>query len=865
MNKKYLYLFFFMASIGLIYSSLSVMGRSSGSGIAGNTNAPSESSCTGCHSGTALQTSTTATADLIHKSNFLGGGYFPDSTYEMTIAFKKTSTSKFGFSLTVLKESDDSPVGTLTAVTGTAGTQASTSFVGGKTRSYVSHTSSTNSSTTTDSIYWKFKWKAPSSDIGKVRFYAVVNATNSNSQTSGDVIYAKEFSYGLSTLMPEAAILSNDTIVCAKETIALLGSGTNTPLEHEWKMIGGSPSSDTSLNSSVTFNAAGIRYATFRVRNQYGWSPLDSMKITVKTAPVANITNVGPITLCDGDSVELKASLQLNTQYKWFPGNISGRTIWVKDSGTYSVEATNTLSNCVTVSETIRVDVLPRPTLTITDIDKKDTVCNLFPVRYLIQTANTYDSAQVFVNDILKQTVSMDTISINPPAGDSFKVDVQLFNNGCASNVSNSIVKYTLPTPAVPVLSCGVTKDSSITISWTAIPNVSGYEVSADSGNTWIALGSTDLTYTINNLKKGVEIKLLGRSVSATACPKSSNAEVVCKTTPCVKPFNQIVWKNRVCQGTKESIVISGLTTTNYEVSINGIVQAMDSVLIIELQADSTLTISVIDLDQMECGAYGETKMIQVNPSINASYGILVNDSFCKMSEVTLDIDPKRAGISYEVFVQRNSDSEIRLDSFTTSGVYTTPILADSQKYRLQITEDVCQEVINVPTLFGVDLPNFTAVNSASWYYHTLKASEASSTYTWIDSKGVQANQSGDSVVYYLIAEKGQSQKFYVDGKNEFGCVKRDSVEFTVGDFLKVSQLSKDFTVYPNPNTLKKLYIENRSGVNQELILADAAGKLIKTISIQAGINSIDITDVSAGLYFILDEQGHLLEKLMRK
>lgn len=861
MKKRYLYLFFFGASIALLYSSLSVFGRSSGTGIAGNTNAPSESSCAGCHSGTALQTSVASTANLLNHTGFTGGGYFPDTTYTMTIAFKKTGISKFGFSLTVLKESDDSPVGTLSAFTGSS--QTSTAFIGGKTRTYVSHTGSSTSSTSTDSIYWSFKWTAPNADVGKVRFYAVVNATNSSGSTAGDVVYAKEFSYGASTLLSVANIASNDTTVCADEPVVLNGNGTNTPLAYEWKMPGGDSISDTAKIASVAYSTSGIKTVVFRTRNQYGWSKPDTMKITVKATPIANITNSGPIKLCQGDSVELQASFQLNTQYKWLPGNQTGRTIWVKDSGNYRLEATNTLTNCVRLSDVIRVNISPKPALSITDIDKADTVCNLFPVRYLIQTGGTYDSAQVFVNGNLSQTVAFDTVTINPPAGDSFMVDIKLYNNECASDLSNSIVKYTLPTPDVPAATCGNQQDSSITLNWTAVPSVSGYEVSRDSGMTWIALGPSDLTYTFLNLKKGMTIRLLLRSVSATACPKSTSAAVVCSTTPCIKPYGSIVWKNNVCAGQEENLIIRGLKTNNYSVEINGVPQPMDSLVTFELSGDSTLTVSVTDLDQLECGAYEETQSITAQFKINASYGILTNDSFCKNDLVVFDMDPKRSSISYEIFVQRNMENELRLDSFASTGVYTTPILSDSQTYRLQITEAACKEEIHIPILYGVDVPVFSASNSASWYYHTLRASNPAFSYEWKDSKGVQMNQKGDSVVYYLIAEKGQAQKIYVTGTNAFGCETLDSVEFTVDDFLSVSRLSDQLNIYPNPNASKKLYIANNTSAKLQLELHDLSGKLIRNLKVNLGLNTIQLNGVDAGVYLLTDEQGQFFEKLI--
>ena len=289
----------------------------------------------------------------------------------------------------------------------------------------------------------------------------------------------------------------------------------------------------------------------------------------------------------------------------------------------------------------------------------------------------------------------------------------------------------------------------------------------------------------------------------------------------------------------------------------------MDSLVTFELSGDSTLTVSVTDLDQLECGAYEETQSITAQSKINASYGILTNDSFCKNDLVVFDMDPKRSSISYEIFVQRNMENELRLDSFASTGVYTTPILSDSQTYRLQITEAACKEEIHIPTLYGVDVPVFSASNSASWYYHTLRASNPTFSYEWKDSKGVQMNQKGDSVVYYLIAEKGQAQKIYVTGTNAFGCETLDSVEFTVDDFLSVSRLSDQLNIYPNPNASKKLYIANNTSAKLQLELHDVSGKLIRNLKINLGLNTIQLNGVDAGVYLLTDEQGQFFEKLI--
>ncbi|MCC6818769.1 MAG: hypothetical protein IT245_07760, partial [Bacteroidia bacterium] len=99
-------------------------------------NAPNESNCTQCHSG-SLITSGTSWNSVRLSGNFTGNGYIPDSTYDIVLSHKQSSIVKWGFEVTVLDASNN-PVGTLTAV----GTRNSkfTAVVGGQTRQYIQHT-----------------------------------------------------------------------------------------------------------------------------------------------------------------------------------------------------------------------------------------------------------------------------------------------------------------------------------------------------------------------------------------------------------------------------------------------------------------------------------------------------------------------------------------------------------------------------------------------------------------------------------------------------------------------------------------------------------------------------------------------------
>lgn len=161
----------------------------------GYSNAPDEANCTtsGCHTGTALNGGSGSLDDLTLTMDPDHMGYMPDSTYTLTLSYKQSGVERWGFNMTALAASDDAPAGTFAKTDNR--TQTRSKFVSGKNRNYMEHTTLGSASANSDSVQWTFQWKAPSTDVGKVKFYVAVNAANNNANTTGDEIYAKVFEF----------------------------------------------------------------------------------------------------------------------------------------------------------------------------------------------------------------------------------------------------------------------------------------------------------------------------------------------------------------------------------------------------------------------------------------------------------------------------------------------------------------------------------------------------------------------------------------------------------------------------------------------------------------------------------------------
>lgn len=147
--------------------------------VGGHTGAPGETSCTGCHGGTANTGPGVLSFDL--------GGitqYIPNETYTGTITLKQPGINKFGFVSLALRNSNNTTTGTFSLID----TVRTRLFVDGS-RNYVGHTPCGADANPADSTQWQFKWTAPDTNVGNITLFLGSIATNHDHATTGDNIY----------------------------------------------------------------------------------------------------------------------------------------------------------------------------------------------------------------------------------------------------------------------------------------------------------------------------------------------------------------------------------------------------------------------------------------------------------------------------------------------------------------------------------------------------------------------------------------------------------------------------------------------------------------------------------------------------
>lgn len=157
----------------------------------GYTGAPMDngaSTCTSCHGGTSI-TSTTG----VISSDIPGAGFVAGATYNFTITM--SGAAAYGFEVSAQTPLSSAAVGTLIA-------NSPTTKISGN---YITHNGKIIGTTAS----WVFQWTAPSTGT-TVTIYGGLNYSNNNSSSSGDIIKTTSATYTVNSTSTAIKALEND-------------------------------------------------------------------------------------------------------------------------------------------------------------------------------------------------------------------------------------------------------------------------------------------------------------------------------------------------------------------------------------------------------------------------------------------------------------------------------------------------------------------------------------------------------------------------------------------------------------------------------------------------------------------------------
>jgi hypothetical protein len=168
--------------------------------------------------------------------------------------------------------------------------------------------------------------------------------------------------------LPTATIAASGPTSFCQGGGVLLNANTGAGLTYQWKRNGlditpGGTGTSLAVNTSGSY--------TVQVRNANNCTNLSTATtVTVNPLPTATITPLGSTTICTGSDVTLAANTGANLSYQWKRNTVNipsatGSTYTASLAGTYTVEVTNTLTNCkATSAGTIVTQLNPSATIT---------------------------------------------------------------------------------------------------------------------------------------------------------------------------------------------------------------------------------------------------------------------------------------------------------------------------------------------------------------------------------------------------------------------------------------------------------------------------------------------------------------------
>jgi Zn-dependent metalloprotease/PKD repeat protein len=170
-------------------------------------------------------------------------------------------------------------------------------------------------------------------------------------------------------LAPVASFSSGITNFCAGTCINFTDNSTNSPTSWSWSFPGSTTPTSTAQNpTNICYNTAGTYNVSLTASNNAGGNTNTvNSYITVNPVPTTPLVAVSPSnSVCNGEFVTLTVTNPcLNCSYSWSPFPMTGTSVQIVATGTYTSEVSNTCGYASSSPVSVTVHPLP-PTPTIT-------------------------------------------------------------------------------------------------------------------------------------------------------------------------------------------------------------------------------------------------------------------------------------------------------------------------------------------------------------------------------------------------------------------------------------------------------------------------------------------------------------------
>lgn len=230
---------------------------------------------------------------------------------------------------------------------------------------------------------------------GAIMHYAISNGTSNralgaNDLAGGQFVQAKSVVANVCgpgamtnftcAAAPVAAFIGSPTTVCPGSSVAFTDQSTNTPTSWSWNFGGGTPSSSTAQNPTITYNTPGTYSVSLTATNASG-SDNETVVGYITVTSAVSVTPLSQTNVACNAGTDGAASVSVSGgtpsySFNWTPGNPTG-------DGTSSVTGLGAGTYTCTVSDAngcqgTRTFTITAPTaINVSPLSQTNVVCNL--------------------------------------------------------------------------------------------------------------------------------------------------------------------------------------------------------------------------------------------------------------------------------------------------------------------------------------------------------------------------------------------------------------------------------------------------------------------------------------------------------
>ncbi|HLP74993.1 MAG TPA: hypothetical protein VK155_18965, partial [Bacteroidales bacterium] len=372
----------------------------------------------------------------------------------------------------------------------------------------------------------------------------------------------------------ETSGTANDGIVCAGSGVTLTGGGGTT---YSW---------DNGVSDGVSFVPSSTTTYTLTVTDANGCTATLAQTITVNSLPTPTITvtetsgTANDGTVCAGTSVTLAGGG--GTSYSWDNGISDGVSFLASSTTTYTVTVTDANGCTATKPQTITVNTLPVPTISITETSgtaNDGMVCAGSAVTLTAGGGISYTWDHGITNGA----------GFVPSATTTYTVTVTNAS-GCSDTRSQVITVRDLPAISTigtlsPACYNAGAQTSSLAYAATTGSPVS-YSINWGSGIT--DQGNTSFSFqpaggTIDNilLSAGVSAGTYSGTMTLATADGCTATQAVSETVDPLPSLTGMDLQSPVCEGNSATVSLTGLindSQSTIEYTINAVTHSIDNV-----------------------------------------------------------------------------------------------------------------------------------------------------------------------------------------------------------------------------------------------------------------------------------------------